>query len=63
LAVLLTVAVIAMMNFMEIDASNGFGAWIIDALEVFVAASMVTVLLFALLYRKEFGTVLKRAKK
>jgi len=41
LAVLLTVAVIAMMNFMEIDASNGFGAWIIDALEVFVAAKSV----------------------
>lgn len=63
LAVLSTAFVAILMSHANLDASSGFIGWIVSAIVVFVVASVVTILLFSILYKKELKAVLKRVKR
>lgn len=63
LTIVATIVIVLMMNCIGIDASAGFGAWIVCALVTFLIASVITLLLFFLFYKKDFKAILRRMKR
>ena len=63
ITVVATIIIVLIMNFVNINASVGFGAWIVCALVTFLIASVITLLLFFLFYKKDFKAILGRIKR